>query len=137
MNSKIPKECENAPIGLVAVCAMVFALAACTLVTKRSGETVVMSPDEFGKYVEDVFRYHNQVMNELIEAAEDRDEQDTDEARALSAAEARMIESCRPLNDVISEALSGNRVGLGTEMNLVDTVPACEEATHTVDELIP
>lgn len=122
---------------IAAICAMALALPACTLVTTRKGGTVMMSGDEFAKYVEDVFRYHNQVMNDLIEASDDRDEQDTEAAKALSAAEAKMIETCQPLNDVVAESLSGKSLGLSEEMGLADTVPACEEASHRVDELIP
>lgn len=122
---------------LAASCAAVLSLMACTMVTTRKSGTVMMSGEEFEKYVENVFRYHNQVMNDLIEASDDRSDQDTEEAKALSAAEARMIETCQPLNEVVSEALSGKSLGLSDEMGLADAVPACEEASQVVDELIP
>jgi len=109
-----------------------------TLTTRNSGgKQIVMSQAEFAEYVEQVFRYHNQVMSDLIDVAEDRGQQNFDEEQALSVAEARMIEVCQPLNEVVSEALSGRSVGLTTEMQLADTVPACEEASHAVEDLLP
>jgi hypothetical protein len=113
-------------------------LTGCIVTTQNPGHLrTVMTQEEFAAYVERVFRYHNQVMNSLIEAAEARSEQDSDEARELSAAETRMIRTCQPLNDVVSESLSGKSLGLQTELELADTVPACEEASQAVEDLIP
>lgn len=131
------KEYVSLSYRFIVTTVLSIAIVACTWVTKRSGETVLMSEDEFGKYVENVFRYHNQVMNNLIQIVGDGTDPETEQSKALSAAEAKMIEICRPLNDVVAEALSGKSVGLETEMSLVDTVPACEEASHVVDEMIP
>jgi hypothetical protein len=126
-------------LRLVAILAAALSLVGCSTITTRmaSGKKLVMSQEEFAKYVEHVFRYHNQVMNELMESAEDADEMDSAETRALSAAEAKMVEICQPLNEVVSESLSGQSVGLQTQMELVDTVPACEEASRIVDDLMP
>lgn len=101
------------------------------------GQETMMNEEEFAKYVEQVFRFHNQVMNELIESATEGGDMDPAEASELSAAEARMIELCQPLNEVIAGSLTGESMGLATEMGLVNTVPACEEASHRVDELLP
>jgi hypothetical protein len=126
-------------LQFVAILAAALSLVGCSTITTRmaSGKKLVMSQEEFAKYVEHVFRYHNQVMNELMESAEDADEMDSAETRALSAAEAKMVEICQPLNEVVSESLSGQSVGLQTQMELVDTVPACEEASRIVDDLMP
>jgi hypothetical protein len=104
---------------------------------RDSAQNLVMNQEEFGKYVEQVFRYHNQVMNELIEAAESRNELEPEDAKQLSAAEANMIELCHPLNDVVAGHLTGESIGLATEIGLANTVPACEEASHLVEDLIP
>ncbi|MGZ8218125.1 hypothetical protein [Methylomagnum sp.] len=120
-----------AGVGMVAL-----AFAGCVTVT-TGGKQRVMGHDEFAKYVERVFRYHNQVMNDLIEAEEAREAQDSDEAKALSTAEAQMIEICQPLNEVVAESLSGKSVGLKIEMALAESVPKCEEASHIVDDLMP
>ncbi len=119
--------------------ATALALAGCGTITTHTagGKQLVMNQEEFAKYVERVFRYHNQIMNDLIESAQDSEELAPAEAKKLSAAEAKMVEVCHPLNEVVSESLSGKDVGLQTEMELVDTVPACEEATRAVDDLMP
>lgn len=113
-------------------------LAGCLSVHKHSGgQDFVMTQEEFGKYVEQVFRYHNQVMSDLINAADKRVELDQADASELDSAEAKMIETCGPLNDVVSESLTGQSVGLVTQMGLSKTVPECEEASHIVEDLIP
>jgi hypothetical protein len=123
----------------LALLAMALALPSCLVVKghESGGKDMVMSQEEFGKYVEQVFRYHNQVMNELIESAEARGEMDPGEARELTEAEERMISLCHPLNDVVAASLSGESLGLSTQMDLSNTVPACEEASHHVEDLIP
>ncbi|MDD1649438.1 MAG: hypothetical protein LUO80_03465 [Methylococcaceae bacterium] len=117
----------------------VWVLAGCSTITthKSTGEEIVMTREEFEQYVEHVFRYHNQVMSELIESAEDRTELSVTEARQFTAAEKNMDTACEPLNEVVSKSLSGENVGLKLKMDLVDAVPACEEASKVVDDLLP
>lgn len=96
-----------------------------------------MSQDEFEKYVENVFRYHNQVMNDLIETAADRVTQSPEESKKLDAAEARMILTCQVLNEIVTEAMSGENPGLKLKLDLIESVPDCEAASKTVDDLMP
>lgn len=130
---------REAPLRCLALAGLALWCAGCTDVTTRvaGGGKVVMTREEFAEYVEHVFRYHNQVMNDLIEAAAERAEDDSENQRALASAEAKMVAVCEPLNEVVAEALSGQNVGLETEMELPEAVPACEEASHVVDDLIP
>jgi hypothetical protein len=113
-------------------------LASCTTVTTRksTGEEVTMTQEEFAKYVEHVFRYHNQVMAELIESASDRTEQSSRTFKELTFAEKHMVTVCEPLNEVVTETLSGQNIGLQLKMKLVEAAPACESATQIVDKLI-
>ncbi len=123
--------------GLLA--SVIAALSGCSTVTthKPSGEEIVMTHEDFARYTEQVFRHHNQVMTELIESSLERAEQDPGEAHKLSRAETRMVDVCEPLNEMVSETLSGENVGLKLKMKLADAVPACEEASQAVEELIP
>ncbi len=95
-----------------------------------------MTQEEFAKYVEHVFRYHNQVMAELIESASDRTEQSSRTFKELTFAEKHMVTVCEPLNEVVTETLSGQNIGLQLKMKLVEAAPACESATQIVDKLI-
>jgi L-lactate utilization protein LutC len=117
----------------------VLLLLGCVSVKTRkpNGEEVVMSKDQFAQYVEHVFRYHNQVMTELMESSEERLQQSPATASALKNAERSMISACEPLNEVVSETLSGENVGLKLKMQLSDAVPACEAASQAVEKLIP
>jgi hypothetical protein len=104
---------------------------------KASGEEIVMTQEEFSQYVEHVFRYHNQVMSELMEASADRPELESNEASELNTAEKKMLSACEPLNEVVSESLSGETVGINLKLDLADAVPACENASKQVEDLIP
>ncbi|MEN9681962.1 MAG: hypothetical protein RLZZ627_1855 [Pseudomonadota bacterium] len=95
-----------------------------------------MTQEEFAKYVEHVFRYHNQVMAELIESASDRTERSSRTFKDLTFAEKHMVTVCEPLNEVVTETLSGQNIGLQLKMKLVEAAPACESATQIVDKLI-
>lgn len=95
-----------------------------------------MSQEEFGQYVEHVFRYHNQIMAELIESAADRTERSSKTYKDLTLAEKNMVTVCEPLNEVVTETLSGQNVGLQLKMKLVEAAPACEAATQAVDKLV-
>lgn len=131
---------RNRPLSFLFAALLATGLGACATITTHSagGKELVMSQEEFAKYVERVFRYHNQIMNELIEVeADDALEPSEERSGKLSAAEAKMVEVCEPLNEVVSESLSGESVGLQTQIELIDTVPACEAATRIVDDLIP
>jgi hypothetical protein len=48
-----------------------------------------------------------------------------------------MVNVCEPLNEMVSETLSGGSTGLKLKMKLADAVPACEEASQAVEDLIP
>jgi len=123
--------------GLIPAAALL--LSGCTSVTthKPTGEEVTMSQEEFARYAEHVFRHHNQVMTELIESSLERAEQDPGEAKKLSKAESAMINVCEPLNEMVSETMSGESAGLKLKLKLADTVPACEKASQEVEELMP
>jgi hypothetical protein len=95
-----------------------------------------MTHEEFAKYVEHVFRYHNQVMAELIESAAERDEHSSKTFQELTRAEKQMVTLCEPLNEVVTETLSGENIGLNLKMKLVEAAPACESATQHVDKLL-
>jgi len=47
-----------------------------------------------------------------------------------------MVTVCEPLNEVVTETLSGQNIGLQLKMKLAEAVPACESATQIVDKLI-
>ena len=114
-------------------------VAGCNTVTthKPSGEEMVMTQEEFGQYVEHVFRYHNQVMSDLIESNDALTEQTPRERVDLKTAERSMVAACQPLNEVVSESLSGEKVGLTLQLDLIDAVPACEAASKRVEGMIP
>lgn len=117
---------------------MIALHAGCSTVTTRksSGEEVTMTQEEFSKYVEHVFRYHNQVMAELIESASDQPEHSRKLFEELTRAEKQMVTVCEPLNELVTETLSGESIGLKLKMKLAEAAPSCESATQIVDKLL-
>lgn len=113
-------------------------LTACTTIKthKPSGEEITMTQEEFSAYLEEAFRYHNQVMSDLIEYASNFKEHPGQDFKALSLAEKRMITECEPLNEVVTETLSGQSVALSLKLQLAEAVPNCRTATAAVDKLI-
>ena len=87
--------------------------------------------DEFAVYVEEVFRYHNVVVNDLITATAFMDE-----GAPLVRAEEPMADTCWPLNDAVSATIDGRELGFFRKMKLLEAVSACEQASQRVAELL-
>jgi hypothetical protein len=130
--------CISASALRILAAALGFILAACSSIKTHTpdGQTWVMSEAEFSAYVEHVFRYHNQVVNSLIEASYAPEDSDRSGRTDLARAETRMLEACAPLNEVVSDSLSGRNSGLRAKLRLIDTAPACEGATRSVEALL-
>lgn len=94
-----------------------------------------MTTEQFSAYFERVFRYHNRVMNDLINYSADRPE-DSDDNRAISEAEATMVEACELLNDVVAAESVSEHVDFRTKRQLPQAVPECEAATQHLEVLL-
>ena len=95
-----------------------------------------MSKDEFAEYVEQVFRHHNGVVNELILASSLSDDPDLPLPAELIAAERAMAQKCQPLNDMVSATIEGRELSTWTKLLLIDQVPACATYSRRVEALI-
>jgi len=125
--------------GLIPAILCGLPLTACSLITVHTpaGDTRTMSQREFAEYVEHVFRYHNQIVDELIEASGTSDDSEDERSAELAKEEAHMLQVCASLNEVVSESMSGHDTAFGAKMGLVDAVPECEAATRKVEDLLP
>ncbi len=115
---------------------LAIVLTGCTEVRTRTLEQgdVTMTQQQFAAHVERVFRYHNKVTSDLIDATEESDLEDED--GALSDAEEKMDEACEPLNEVVSEEAVARESSFWTRRRLPEAVPACEEATQHLEKLM-
>jgi hypothetical protein len=112
-------------------------ISGCTAIrtsTLEQGE-VTMTQEQFAAHFERVFRYHNSIMNDLINDSADR-VRGGDESRAISAAEATMDKSCEPLNDVVAAESVAETVDFKTIRRLPQAVPDCEVATRHLEILL-
>lgn len=120
----------------MAAAGLCLVVVGCTSVHTRTRELgdVQMSQAQFAAQFEHVFRYHNRVMNELIMELPSLSltEEDTD---TLSEAEEHMNEACDSLNEVVSLEAVSQHADFWTKRGLPEAVPACEEATHVVEEV--
>ena len=96
-----------------------------------------MSKDEFAEYVEQVFRHHNGVVNELILSSSLSDDPAHEFPPELLRAEEIMVRQCRPLNDMVSATIEGREISLWSKMLLMDQVPKCAQSSKRVEQLIP
>jgi hypothetical protein len=110
---------------------------ACNFVQVRypQGTTEYLSRAEFEVYVEAVFRYHNQVLNDLIVATSFVDEDELDNPQ-LEEAEIRMQAACQPLNAIVSATMEGREIGFFTKLQLPESAPACEARSRHVAALL-
>lgn len=103
---------------------------------RPGGEEVVMSEEEFSRYFEEAFRYHNQVMSELIEFASEMKEHPAKNPKKLAEAEKAMITACEPLNEAVTETLEGHGLSLSLKLVLAEAVPACRGASAAVERFL-
>jgi len=122
------------PLGLI----VLLGLQGCAGVNTRTadGEPVHMSRDQFAAYVEETFRYHNRVVNDLITASSMSDEEVVFDQR-LVRAEETMAEKCLPLNEMVTANIEGRDLSLWAKMRLPQQVPECEAASRNVEALMP
>lgn len=114
-------------------------LIACSTVHTRTpeGEAITMNQKDFAIYVEQVFRHHNQVLNDLILKQNQDPYLDSEDDEELRDAEANMIETCSPLDEIVVAEAEHRSLDLSTLMKLADIVPSCEAITRHVEALIP
>ncbi|MCI0668421.1 MAG: hypothetical protein L0Y43_10245 [Methylococcaceae bacterium] len=115
---------------------MCFALAACTGITTTTpdGRETTRSREEFERYVEAVFRRQNQAS---VEAGQLLNEEIKPGDRiALEAAERNMLRACSALNQVVKQKMERENPGIFLEMEVRDTIGACDFTTRMLEELI-
>ena len=121
-------------LGLVAT----LAISACSAVLVRypDGATAWQSRAEFAIYVEQVFRFHNRVVNDLIVTTSLLDGEELDANSPLVNSERTMAVACLDLNDTVSASYEGRETSFFRKLQLPATVPACEAATKSLEILL-
>lgn len=116
---------------------VLLTLQACSGINTRSsdGKAVRLSREQFAAYVEETFRYHNRVVNDLIMTSSLGDP-DFEFDNSLVHAEEQMAAKCAPLNDIVSATIEGRELSLWSKLRLPDQVPACAQASRKVDALL-
>ncbi len=97
------------------------------------GEPILMDEAQFASYFEQVFRHHNNVVNESLFASPAIL---PGEADPVASAEMKMRHACQILNEVASAAATGESPNFSTKMKLPEAVPECEAATRHLEKLL-
>ena len=120
---------RRVPVGLD----IVLGLTACANVPGGAPTTahVAESGSSLQAHGAAVFRLQNAVMDELIGAAELESGLTDAAAQGLAAAEARMVERCRAINEAASIRASGGEPGLLLKLRVLDSLAPCENAALT------
>jgi len=106
-------------------------LSGCATVTFHtpSGQMIEMSPDEFVHYVEQVNSLHAKVSDGLIRSVGDWSDDDLDDPLQLTAAAKKMVRVCEPFRRIVSDLILSEVTGQHPNLDTVNSVPACEEAS--------
>ena len=102
-----------------------------------TGQELVMTPEDFTGYVQQVYLRQNRVMSQLIRATGDFVEDDFDEPAQLTAAARKMIRVCGPFENIVAASLLTEVSGQGPDLQLADSVPACDFAVKDVESVMP
>ncbi len=110
-------------------------LQACATVTIRTagGGEKTMTIEEFEQYTEAVFRRQNHASDQVIMLAE---EVDQTTYQKLAEAEEKMLEACRPLNEIAARQRDQESVGLALKLEIAPTIDACDRATTRLETLL-
>jgi len=121
-------------VTAIALLATMHGMTGCSTIHTQTPEGKVIAMDQkgFADYVEQVFRHHNAVVDQLLYT----EDASTDRNRSLAQAEAKMTLACLPINEVVSASAIGQNSGYWAHMHLPDAVPKCEAATREVEALI-
>ena len=100
------------------------------------GHTASMTKPEFKAYVERVFRYQNQIGDELIRADELLDDGQILADARLPRGEEAMEQACRPLIALVNAKVEHQAMKLADQLEMPRAAPACERAAQEVDALL-
>jgi len=89
-------------------------------------------PESFTGYGERVFRLQNALMDELMDAEYGDPPPTATERRLLAKAEARIVRSCRALNEVASVTAGGERPSLALRMKAAASLRSCSASAREV-----
>jgi hypothetical protein len=113
---------------------MAFGCTSIRTSTLEAGD-VTMTKEQFAAHIEHVFRYHNGVMDDLINSHNGL-AGSGDSGSAISEAEGLMDAACEPLNEVVAAESVSEDAGFETMRRLPQAVPECEAASRSVEVLL-
>ncbi|MEO0972320.1 MAG: hypothetical protein AAFX85_04435 [Pseudomonadota bacterium] len=123
---------------LTSVVSLLLCLGGCVSVprTLPDGTTERLRGAQIREYAAEVFRRHNAVSSQLLEALPYLEAQDLALADALLEHETRMNEACRPIDSVAIRYRDGDAVDLGDKLTFARALSACESATEELERAL-
>lgn len=91
------------------------------------------SREEFGHYVEEVFRFQNSITSEVMMLLEAGEVENRD---VLLRSEQNMHRICEPLNEYVSRDIDGLSTGFFLRRKVVKSTMDCDHAAHEVKALL-
>lgn len=124
---------------LVGFLGVIMFVASCGMVQVRylGGTTEYQSVEEFSAYVEEVSRYHNRVVDDLIVATSLMGEEELDEEASLVQAEEKVVAVCQPFNQAVSATIDGRELGFFHKLQMPEAVSACAATSKELEALLP
>ncbi len=116
--------------------ALLLTLGGCATVETLDGRRLRVTSDEFRDYAQEVFRRHNRVISDLLNALDVLERDEPALHARLLAAEAAMLKACAALNERALAARDQDDGASRARLAVARSVPGCDERTRAVEKLL-
>lgn len=120
----------------VAGLALLLTLGGCATVETLDGRHLRVTSGEFRDYAQEVFRRHNRVISDLLNALDVLERDEPALHARLLAAEAAMLKACAALNERALAARDKDDSASRARLAVARSVPGCDEQTRAVEKLL-
>lgn len=120
----------------VAGLALALTLGGCATVETLDGRRLRVTSGEFRDYAQAVFRRHNRVVSDLLNALDVLERDEPALHARLLAAEAAMLKACAALNERALAARDQDDGASRARVAVARSVPRCDEQTRAVEKLL-
>ena len=104
------------------------------LVQTEDGRSIRANSEEFQEYIESVFRRQNAVSVRLMWAIDGDESEEV--LQELERIESRLLDVCRPLNDVAIARRRHRSIDFDQKRELIQAAPQCERVTAQTESAL-
>ncbi len=121
---------------LLSVAAFCIVSSGCITTSTADGRRLFTASGQFRLYVEQVFRRHNRVTNDLIYLLPEIEQSDAALYSRLTQAESNMLKSCRHLNKLATSYRDDRKPGYFKRMKMSRSAAQCDRSTQATQTIL-